>query len=528
MKILNVRQMVEVDRLTSEKYGMPGLLLMENAGIQLYLALKQHFEDALEGKRTAVICGKGNNGGDGIVLARQLAQRGLHPDLYLLSRVADVSGDAAINLRIFVASGWRVEEVTSIQRWEEIKPRLRLYDILVDALLGTGLTKPLRGLYSEVVSTINRSRAFVLAVDIPSGMFSDSLVVGVPTVHADLTVTFTAPKIAHILNPDQEAIGKLKIAPIGSPARLMENPDYDLNLITEEEARAALLPRPIASHKGHYGHVAMVAGSRGKAGAAALSSLAALGTGSGLVTAYLPQPVQAVVASFQPEIMTEGLASTDEGTFSLKCLDPLLGGLKGKDAAGLGPGLTTHAQTVSLVHQLVEQVEIPLVLDADALNAFGAEKEVPRSHAQPLILTPHPGEFSRLIGRPTGELLADRVNLARRFSRRHRVWLVLKGFRTLIAEPEGQVYVCPLGNPGMATAGMGDVLTGVITSVVGLYRARGMTRPAHITQAVSLGVYLHSLAGELAAAETGQEALTAGEVIAHLGMAFQRLRTSAT
>ena len=523
MKILTARQINQVDHLTSEQYGIASSLLMENAGLHLYKTLEKYFDD-LDSRFIAIICGKGNNGGDGFVLARQLVQRQINPHVYLLGKVTDVSGDAGANLDTYLKSGEEVIEVTTTGKWEDLRENFSRYDIIVDALLGTGISKPLEGLYSKVVTTINQSGAFVLSVDIPSGMFSDSLTGGVPTVQAQATVTFTAPKIAHILNEDQHAIGELHIVPIGSPLPLLKNPEYDLNLLTREQICSALPPQEIRSHKGHFGHVALVSGSRGKSGAAVLSGSAALRTGSGLVTLCVPEAIQDVVASFQAELMTEGLPSTPQGTIASQASDRLLELLQDKDAAGIGPGLGREKETVDLVHTVVNKATLPLLLDADALNAFeGKTNRLRNDNGQPLVLTPHPGEFSRLMGRPIQEILSKKIELARQFAQERDVWLVLKSFRTLIAEPTGQVFVCPLGNPGMATAGMGDVLTGAITSLLGTFAARGMTTPSEISQAVLVGVYLHSLAGDIAALELGPRALTAGDVTAHLGQAYQTL-----
>lgn len=523
MKILTAAQMREIDRLTSEKVGIPSLLLMENAGFQLYRALSRHFPD-LDRKRIAILCGKGNNGGDGLVLARQLAQRGVFAHVFLLSEALAVAGDARLQLE--ACRGWEIpiQEVSTLEEWEKHRERIGDYDILVDALLGTGIAKPLEGLYAAAVEAVNRCRAFVLAVDIPSGMMSDALKGGATTVRANATVTFTAPKIAHCLNDDLEAVGRLHVAPIGTPARLLDRPDFWLELLTPEEVRKLLPPRPANSHKGTYGHVAIVAGSRGKAGAAGLCARAALRAGSGLVTACVPESVQPVVAAFQPEVMTEGLAATAEGSFSAAALDALRVHLQGKDAAALGPGMTTEPSTLELVHEIVADAPVPLILDADALNALARRPgTLEGRRGQALVLTPHPGEFSRLTGVSTPDVLPSRLELSRDFARRFQVWLVLKSFRTLVATPSGEVFVCPLGNPGMATAGMGDALTGIVTSLVGRFAAGGWTGVPDVTRAVLLAVFLHALAGDLAAETRGPEALTAGDVIECLGEAYARL-----
>ncbi|MFB3904592.1 MAG: NAD(P)H-hydrate dehydratase [Acidobacteriota bacterium] len=523
MKILTAEQMREIDRLSTEKYGVPSLVLMENAGLNLYLELARRFQK-LESAKIAILCGKGNNGGDGMVLARHLVLRGLAPDVVLLADPSQVSGDARTQLEILQKSNWPIKEITSDQDWKRFAARLRSYDVVVDALLGTGLAKPLEGLYRQAAEDINQSGAFVLAVDIPSGMSSDSAVGGPPCVHAHLTVTFTTPKLAHILNQDQESIGELVVVPIGSPPQLLEDPNLRLNLVEERDVARYRLPRRIASHKGDFGHVVIMAGSCGKSGAAVLCARAALRTGAGLVTAAVPQAVQPVVAAGQPEVMTEGLASTEEGSVAEAALDQALAILKGKDAAGLGPGLSRNSQSVWFVRQLVTKCPVPLVLDADGLNAFEDQPDLIRNdHDQPLILTPHPGEFSRLCGRTAREILADGPSAASRFAEERRLWVVLKGFRTLIAAPDGQVHVCPRGNQGMATGGTGDVLTGVLTSLLGFCAAQKMTSPEQVTRAVIFGVYLHSLAGDLAAAAKGKEALTAGDIVEHLGAAYRQL-----
>jgi hydroxyethylthiazole kinase-like uncharacterized protein yjeF len=523
MKILTAEQMREIDRLSTEQYGVPSLVLMENAGFNLYLELARRFE-SLERRRIVIICGKGNNGGDGMVLARHLLLRGLAPDVFLLADASQVGGDARTQLEILQKSKWPVKEITTGKDWKPVAESLRHYDIVVDALLGTGLTKPLAGLYEEVAGDINRSGAFVLSVDIPSGMSSDSVLGGSPCVHANLTVTFTAPKIAHILNQDQESIGELIVAPIGSPPELLEDLGLRLSLMEGKEVAQYCLPRRISSHKGDFGHVVLVAGSRGKSGAAVLSSRAALKTGAGLVTAAVPDTVQPVVAAGQPEVMTEALAATEEGTVAEAALEQALSLLRGKDAAGLGPGLSRNSQAVWFIRQLVRKCPVPLVLDADGLNAFENQADlILNDQEQPLILTPHPGEFARLTGKKSRDILAEGPSAAREFAVERHVWVVLKGFRTVVATPDGQVHVCPRGNQGMATGGTGDVLTGVLTALLGYCSAQKQISPEQVSKTVILGVYLHSLAGDLAAAVKGPEALTSGDIVEHLGEAYRKL-----
>ncbi len=523
MKVLTAEQMREVDQLSTNVLGIPSLTLMENAGFNLFLAIQESF-DELEDLEIAIICGKGNNGGDGLVLARQLITRGFSPDVFLLAARTEISADAAVNLNILEKSNYPVFEITSGDEWYAAAANLGIYDIVIDAILGTGITKPLRGFYSQVVSDINETDAFVLAVDIPSGMFSDSVERPPLSIWADLTVTFTAPKVAQVLGEGIEAEGDLIVAPIGSPSELMDKPEYFLNLLTPELVSLRCLQRARSSHQGPYGHVSVRSGSCGKSGAASLSSFAALRTGSGLVTALVPEAVQGQVASGHPEVMTAGYSETDQGTFSASAAKDVLADLSGKDAAAVGPGLTTHPETIQFVHSLVRQSKIPLIIDADGLNAFSQETaQLVNEHGSPLILTPHPGEFSRLTEKPVSEILRLPVETARAFAIDHSVWLVLKNFRTLVATPDGQVFVSPTGNPGMATAGMGDVLTGVLTSAVGTSVAQGASAPEDITAAVCFGVFLHGLAGDLAVEEINENALVAGDVIEFLDAAFETL-----
>lgn len=513
-KVLTAAQMRLVDRLTTEQTKVPSPLLMENAGFQLWYALASRIAD-LGRRRVAVLCGKGNNGGDGMVLARQLHQRGVNPDVYLFASAEELRGDAALNATILGHRELPFFEVTTPEAWRELADHLDTYDVIVDALLGTGLTKPLEGLYAAVAEAINRTEAFVLAVDIPSGMPSDSVAAPPLCVHADLTVTFTAPKIAHALNRNREAFGEIVVADIGTPACLLDREEFRVHWLELEDLRRWYPGRAASSHKGHYGHVAVVAGSRGKAGAAGLASYAALRAGSGLVTACVPAAVQDCVAGFHSEVMTEGLPSTTEGTFSGAAAAAALAFLESMDAAAVGPGLTTHPETRAFVRELVSAAPVPLVLDADALNAFaGSPEKIRNERGNPIVLTPHPGEFARLIGEPIPAILADPVEKASRFAAEHRLWVVLKDFRAVVAAPGGQVFISPFGDPGMATAGMGDVLTGILVSFLGLPGTA--ERPDTVTAAVCAGVLLHSRAGALAATARTPEALVAGDVIAAL------------
>lgn len=527
MNILTSEQMRALDRETIEETGIPGIILMENAGIQLYNFLELTFED-LEDKKITVICGKGNNGGDGMVLARQLVMRGYSPEVILLASTGDVTGDAEVNLRILENMDIPLVEISSEEEWLEIVEVLEENDIIVDAILGTGIDKPLEGLYAAVVEDINVFDCFILSVDIPSGLFSDQVSPSPLAVEADATVTFTAPKIAHILSRQVSCIGELSIVPIGTPDELLlglEAAGNTPQVLSEEMLSGLTILRPASSYKGSYGHVGIIAGSRGKSGAAVLGSLAALRAGSGLVTSFLPDGIQDRVSCLIPEIMTEGFAETETGALSLGSADPIALFAVNKDAVGLGPGLTTHPETMEVVYELIRRLKTPAVIDADALNAVAQDTDLLLTGDKPpLVLTPHPGEFARLSGLDRKVILDDPIGTASSFAEEFQVWLVLKDFRTVIAAPNGSVVVSPFGNPGMATAGMGDVLTGILTSVLGQYSAAGLlTDQRGVTEAVCLGVGLHGIAGDIASLETCYESLVAGDVIDSLPDAYEYL-----
>ena len=522
MKILTVAQMTEVDRLSTEQYGFPGILLMENAGMHCFRVLQEEFSVDLAELRIVLVCGKGNNGGDGMVLARQLLQHGIPSRVFLLGRLTELQGGAAVNASILSHSGQSIHEVVDESQMAALEHALEACDIAVDALLGTGLSKPLVGRYARAVEAINRSPGFRLAVDIPSGMCADSVTSCGLSVWADRTVTFTAPKIAHILSEAGERLGQLDIVPIGSPAALLDREDYFLELIDEQKAADSLIARSLNSHKGSYGHLLVLAGSRGKSGAAAMAARAALRSGVGLVTLAVPRGIQSEVAVSSPEVMTEGLAEDELGAFDSAAWEEVKALLEGKTALALGPGLSLQPGAAGLVRQVVEESQLPVVLDAGAVDALRDHLELLNQCQASLILTPHPGEFSRLTGTSPSEIASRRIDVARDFAGKYGVWLVLKGFRTILADPRGKVRVCPLGNPGMATAGMGDVLTGVIGALLAGHAAQGSGQGA--LAAASAGLYVHSLAGDLAASEVGMDGMLARDVIDCLPEAMAQLR----
>jgi len=551
MKILTASQMREVDRLTTERYGIPSLILMENAGSGVVRALESHFPD-LARHKVVVCCGKGNNGGDGFVVARHLFLKNIHPYVVLFAAPDEVRGDAAVNLAILHKLGISVQVVLERDFSQESIQRLFRdleADLVVDALLGTGIRLPLSAFLDAIVQQMRRSPQ-VAAIDIPSGLNCDDMRAedaDTSTPRADLTVTFTAPKPVHVFGSRDGAIGHWVLVPIGSPADLVEDNRHWLNYLTQNEGGAILrrLGRKGDSHKGDYGHVLTVAGSVGKTGAAGLTAKSALLAGAGLVTLATPAPCLPVAAGHMLEVMTEPLDATDSGGVSSKAFDysRVEALLEKKDALAVGPGLGGHAETVEFVRRLVEETTLPVVLDADGINAFVGQLDRLKGRERFLVLTPHPGEFARLLDRAITDVQADRVGLARDFAQQHSLHLVLKGHRTIYASPSGQVFVNATGNPGMATGGSGDVLAGILAGLLGqalqLPTVKAACKPRgdgsglfegsseleFLEHIIALGVYLHGLAGDLAAETQGEKSMVASDIMANLPAAFRKLET---
>jgi ADP-dependent NAD(P)H-hydrate dehydratase / NAD(P)H-hydrate epimerase len=520
VKILTAAQMQRIDRLTTERLGIPGLTLMENAGQRVSEYLAEHFAP-LDHHRIAILCGRGNNGGDGFVVARLLRGLGCGPRVVLFADPAKMRGDAAADLERY-RNYWPVSVIQTVEEWEKLKPEMVDTTLLIDAMLGTGLTKPLEGLLLKVVRDLNSAlpASRVVAIDVPTGLSADSGHLIGESLRADACVTFTAPKYAHVFPPACEHVGQWVVRGIGTPDELMESdPELLLDLTRVEDVKWVNHPRPLESHKGLFGHVLVIAGSVGKTGAAVMAAKAALRAGAGLVTIATPRSALSTVACQGMEFMTEPLPETDTGTVSLKAFegDTLQKIFEGKTVLAVGPGLGSQPETVEYVRKLMDEVELPVVLDADGLNAFAGHAELIDSRGRVRILTPHPGEMSRLTGTATKELLERRIDVAREFAVDHEVVLVLKGSRTLIAAPGGRVAVNPTGNPGMATGGTGDCLTGLMAGLLAQYR----TRPAE--QVAAAAVFLHGLAGDVAAERQGQASMIAGDLLEAIPEAFRRL-----
>lgn len=522
MKIVSAAEMRAIDRATSERFGVPSLTLMENAGSAVARFVLTEYPQA---ERVGVVCGKGNNGGDGFVAARKLAEAGQAVRVLLLCDPAELRGDAAAMFERMTLDRTKSERpkiVPLIVREAEGLDSAGAgeifgSDLIVDAVLGTGFRPPVSDLYAAAIRKMNASEAPVVAVDIPSGADADAMQAQQGIVaRADAVVTFTAPRPAHVFAALTG--GPTVIAPIGSPPEAIAS-DLGLNLSTPADFAGLLAPRQRDANKGSYGHVLVIGGSLGKGGAAAMAGFSALRAGAGLSTVATPKSVLSTVAGFHPELMTEPLPETAEGTISLEWFAAGLGVFRDrKTVIAIGPGISRNPETAISVRGMVKsgivQADVPFVLDADALNAFGgAAAEQLNGHDRTFVITPHPGEMARLTGLTIAEIQANRLEVARKFAREHELIVVLKGHRTLIAAPDGTVWVNSTGNPGMATGGTGDVLTGMVAGLIAQH-------PQHALEATALAVYLHGQSGDLASEAVGESSLVATDLVRFLPGSF--------
>jgi NAD(P)H-hydrate epimerase len=546
--------MREIDRLTIERHGIPSLTLMENAANATARCVSNVLHGDVSGKSIVVLCGKGNNGGDGAATARLLATAGARVDVILIGRVDDTKGDARENFnRVRAWNDQRVAqeskgpevlgsgtlklfECDSEKGWEQLLTSVLAtpHQAFIDALFGTGLTRPAEGIHREAIRYLNRMRADrqasaapIISIDIPSGLNADAEQLIGETVNADATVTMTAPKRANVLSPACNYNGRLTVADIGSPGELIAEQSTQLRLSTGDDAERWLIKTryTLDSYKNTHGHALVIAGSRGFTGAAALCGNAAMKAGAGLVTVATPFSAQSIVASqVMLEVMTASLSETDRGAVSDDALDYAVKLASRMDVIAVGPGLSSDDdRTRTFVRQIVERRTTPVVLDADGLNCLAPwPADLKGSSANPIVLTPHPGEMLRLLGTDDKSALTDRMEAAREFAIEHELILVLKGSRTIIAAPDGRVAVNPTGNPGLGTAGSGDTLTGVITGFIAQARG-GLGDQMDAFETVAAAVYVSGLAGDFAAKELGMRSMTASDIRDHLSQAFRFL-----
>jgi len=514
MRVLNTAQMQEADRLTIDEIGVPSMVLMENAGRAVVQELATRFR-SLAFDHTSIVCGRGNNGGDGFVVARVMTERGYDVSVYLIGRTVQVRGDARRNLDILDRLEIPVTEIGTEEEWEQHATAIAESEIVIDALVGTGLKEALSGLYARVVRDLNAMHANVVAVDVPSGLSCDTPQAIGEAVRAELTITMAAPKLPLVLPPTEQQCGELVVADIGIPREVIEGLDGPhVEHLGPADIMRHMMPRDADANKGDFGRVLLAAGSPGKTGAAHLSAMAALRSGAGLVTIATPLACQPILASMAPEYMTEAWDDDPAGGPSEGAIAQLLAITK--DVIAVGPGLGVADGQRRLVFALLERSDVSLVLDADALNVCQDDPSRLRGRDEvDVIITPHPGEMARLTGLSIQEVQENRLEVARNFAMSHTVFVVLKGHRTLIAAPDGRVAINPTGNPGMATGGTGDVLTGMIAAWYGqLLDADAACRVA---------VYLHGLAGDLVRRDSGETALIASDLIGRLGEATRAI-----
>lgn len=513
MKIVTAAEMRAIDRATSARFGVPSLTLMENAGT----AVAQHVLSRYAGaEKIVVFCGKGNNGGDGFVAARHLHQAGKTVQVILLADRVDLHGDAAAMFEKLLVPAVVVHTSEDFQG-EQVRLALPA-DLYLDAILGTGFKPPVTGLYADAIAFLNTTQVPVVAVDIPSGADADAMALQQGIIaRADSIVTFTAARPAHVFS--SLATGPTCVADIGSPPEAIVS-ELRLNVITPRDFAPLIGPRPADSNKGKYGHVLIVGGSRGKAGSVAMAGMSALRAGAGLSTVATAESALSTVAGFHPELMTEPLKETAEGTIANSSLEKLQALAKGKSVLGIGPGISQFPETSELVRSLVSGLNVPIVLDADGLNAFHGRTDELRGNNRLLVITPHPGEMARLIGGSVADVQKDRLGVARKFAREHELIVVLKGNRTLVVLPAGEAWVNTTGNPGMSTGGTGDILTGMVAGMVAQH-------PDDALLAVIAAVHLHGLAGDVMRESVGEHSMVATDLLRGLPEAFKRAQKHA-
>ena len=515
MKLATAQEIKNIDRRAIRKFGIPGPVLMENAAAAIMAGMERFF-DGLEGVKVGIVCGKGNNGGDGLALARRLRIRGVPVRVALLASPAALTGEAKLNLAILRKTDVEVLANAGARTLADV---IAWSDVVVDAMLGVGLATPLKGNYALAAELMNAAGRPVVAVDIPTGIHADTGAVMGSAVRADLTVTMALPKRGLFLHPGASFAGQVHVADIGMPVEVIEQENISVSLLDAGAVEGLMGSRPADSHKGSYGHLLIIAGSPGKAGAAAMAAKGSLRSGVGLVTVAAPAGIVPVIQQQVMEAMCLPAAESIDGTIGVGSETELARAATSMSACAIGPGLTTHRETVQVVKDLVRRVDVPTVIDADGVNALAGAADMLKKARAPLVLTPHPGEMARLAGLASADVQNDRIGVAGAFAAKYGVTVVLKGAGTVIAAPGGEVFVNTTGNAGMATAGTGDVLTGVIGSLL----AQGFGP----TWSACLGVYLHGLAGDLAAAEKGEAGLIAGDVIEKLPEAIKKMTLNA-
>lgn len=509
--------MRDLDRQAIEEHGVPGLTLMENAGAGAAREILRWFPGLREGGRVLVLAGRGNNGGDGFVVARHFREQGIGVEVILFGKRGEVKGDARTNLERWETINGPVPEILAPEDFETWITRLDSFDLLIDALFGTGLNQEVRGLSAEAIRAVNEVDVPRAALDIPSGLHSSTGEILGEAFRADFTATFGLPKLGMVLYPGVELVGTLAVVDIGFPSQVIKEIKNTYILLDRPELLPLLPARPLESHKGNYGHLLIIAGSLGKTGAAVLAALGALKIGTGLVSVALPRSLSSIILANLPESMTEPLHETEDGVITLESVDRIIQTLEGKTAVVIGPGISTLPHVGEIVAEVIKRAEVPVLIDADALTHIARDRNVIGGRTCPVVLTPHPGELARILNTTPAEVQKNRIASALAASRDLDAWVVLKGARTIVAGPQGEILINPTGNPGMAQGGMGDVLSGVIG---GLLAQRMCPRDA-----AGLGVYLHGMAADAIRFFRSEVGILASEVAEEIPFCVEELRT---
>lgn len=521
MKVVSPLTMRKMDQMAIEEYKILGAVLMENAGREVALAVKDFYKRKSGGKlqekaKIVVFCGKGNNGGDGFVAARHLSNMGFSTFIYLIANPEDITGDAGLNLGIVEEMKLPIEIIDKSSDLSSIKEKIKDSSVIIDAIFGTGLKGEVKGIARDVIELINSLEVPTIAVDIPSGISGESGKVLGAAVKAEETVTMGALKIGLLLYPGAEYAGNIKIADIGMPKIVEESIEAEAELLEGKWVASCFKDYPPDAHKGTFGKVFIIAGSQGMTGAAALSAEAAVRSGAGLVTVGVPKSLDDILETKLTEAMKLPLAETPEHSLSPEALNTALDFASRCSAVVLGPGISQKIETKRFVNQFILKCSVPIVIDADGLNALADNPDILKDISVPVIITPHPGEMGRLLDMTSAQIQEDRIGAAKTAAKRFGCVAVLKGARTLIAKPDGKFFINPTGNPGMATGGSGDVLSGMI----GAFLARGM-KPH---EAAASAVYLHGLAGDFAAFDKTEICLSAGDIVNYLYKAFHKIK----
>ncbi|NLZ53774.1 MAG: NAD(P)H-hydrate dehydratase [Thermoanaerobacteraceae bacterium] len=518
MKVVSPSTMRHMDKIAIEKYEIPGVILMENAGIKVAWAVQNMWNARKNSasRKIALFCGKGNNGGDGFVAARHLANMGFETIVFIIADPNSITGDASINLEITKNMDIQIRVIEELSDLDEVKDMAKGAFVLVDAIFGTGLKGYVRGVAKSVIEIINQLEIPVISVDIPSGICGSTGKILGTAVKAYQTVTLALPKTGLLLYPGAEYVGTLITADIGMPAKLVESINAEAQLLDPKWVSQCFKPFPSDSHKGTFGRVFIIAGSVGMTGAAALSATAAVRSGAGLVTIGIPESLNDILEVKVTEAMTLPLPETSGRSIGQIALGKALNFASKCDAVVLGPGISANDDTTEFVRRFIKECRVPMVIDADGLNAMTEYTAIFKEAKAPIIITPHPGEMARLLSRSVSEVQADRIAAVKTAAEKFGCTAVLKGARTLIATWEGKLMINPTGNAGMATGGSGDVLSGMI----GAFLARGM-KPH---EAAAAGVYLHGLAGDLSAKQQGQICLAATDIIDFLPIAINKMK----